>query len=220
MKDFKVGVLIPDRNDRPDFLFHCWRMLKKQTLQPDHIELVNDAPLSEKCDITYRYRVGYDRMRAKNLDVIAFIENDDWYSPHYLETMVAQWAKAGKPDLFGTIYTIYFNVRIWKYLTMHHQDRASAMNTLIKPDLKINWPVDDEPFTDMHLWINNLHLKKKVWRPEKHLSIGIKHGIGKTGGAMHLTKLYSYDRVGKPDNGFLESVVDTESLNFYKTLKP
>jgi hypothetical protein len=219
--DLKIGVLIPDRGDRPDFLFHCWYMLKKQTRLPDVIELVNDAPLSEAVDITYRYRVGYERLQNAGVDIILFIENDDWYSPQYIETMVRQWILHGKPDLFGTIYTIYFNVRVWKYCTMWHQDRASAMNTLIKPGLKINWPVDSEPYTDAHLWMRHPELTRIVWHPgKKPFSIGIKGGTnGMTGGAMHTTKMEFYETEMASDNiAFLQSVIDPISFKFYESV--
>ena len=82
-----IGVIIPDRGDRPKFLENCLRMLKAQTMQPTIIEIVNDAPFSDEKDITLRYRLGYERLRNKEIEVIALIENDDWYAPDYLEIM-------------------------------------------------------------------------------------------------------------------------------------
>jgi hypothetical protein len=220
LQELRIGILIPDRGDRPDFLFQCWRMIKAQTLQPYHIELVNDPPKSDACDITFRYRTGYERMKDKGIDLIAFIENDDWYSETYLETMAREWISQGKPDLFGTIYTVYFNLRCWRYFTMWHQDRASAMNTFIKPDLQIHWPVDAEPYTDMHLWMNNVHLSKKIFWPKSHISIGMKHGVGMTGGGMHVNKMDMYydPQTGKEDAGFLQQTVDPIAFEFYKSL--
>ncbi|NCX55612.1 MAG: hypothetical protein EBW87_00215 [Burkholderiaceae bacterium] len=221
MKNFKVGVIIPDRGDRPDFMYHCSRMIKYQTLQPIAIEHVNDAPISDKKDITWRYRLGYERLRGLGLDVIAFMENDDWYSPQYLELMVNEWHNSGRPKLFGTIYTIYFNIRIWKSLTMWHQDRASAMNTLITPDMNFQWCRDDESFTDMYLW--RLFYDKqeaKVWLPPMHIAVGIKHGVGLTGGQMHLDRLDRFDVHREMDfNVHLEKMVDDETLNFYKSFR-
>ena len=83
--DVRVGVLIPDRGDRPKFLAQCLAMMNRQTLRPVHIELVNDTAMSNAVDITWRYRLGYERIGA-SVDVIAFIENDDWYHPQYLAT--------------------------------------------------------------------------------------------------------------------------------------
>jgi glycosyltransferase involved in cell wall biosynthesis len=207
----KIGIIIPHRGDRERFLTNCWRMIQRQTLKPFKIELVNDLPLNDDVDITWRYRMGYDRLRNIGVDVIAFMENDDWYAPEYLETMAYEWRKHGRPDIFGTNYTIYYHIKLKKYFTMNHTTRASAMNTLIKPDLKIKWPIDKEPYTDSHLWIQLKH-KGIVFKPEKHISIGIKHGDGLTGGHMHRTRMYRYNN---DDNGFLKETLDPESFEFY-----
>ena len=230
----KVGVIIPDRGDRPDFLFNCWRLLKRQTLQPDQIELINDKPLSENIDITWRYRKGYNRFcqeyrNGKNpnktvfekMDVIAFMENDDWYAPNYLATMVAAWHLAGRPDIFGTNYTIYYHIGLRAYFTMKHIERSSAMSTLIKPDLDIKWPNDHEPFTDMWLWTRS-NLAGKTFDPGNHICLGIKHGFGLFGGGSHNQRLDRYEPPrGTHDHhgDFLKSIIDPESFDFYAKFK-
>lgn len=205
----RIGILIPTRNDRPGFLDNCLRMIEAQTLKPALILTVDYKPESDKCDITQRYRIGYNSFRDKGVDVIALMEDDDFYHPEYLETMINEWVKRGKPDIFGTGYTIYYHLKLGAYFTMHHQDRASAMNTLIRPDLEINWPVDHEPFTDMHLW-RTIH--GCVFFPEKVISVGMKHGIGLCGGRSHVDKLHRYSQ---KDEGFLQKTLDPESYKFY-----
>lgn len=209
----RVAILIPTRGDRPGFMENCLRMIAAQTIKPVHIEVMDYAPESDKCDITQRYRRGYEKLCGKGYDVISLWENDDFYHPQYLEIMLSEWEKRARPELFGTMYTIYYHLRLGAYFTMYHQDRASAMNTFIKPDLEINWPVDHEPFTDMHLWIvSKLH--GVVIDPGKVISLGMKHGIGMCGGRSHVDKLYRYK---DQDNGFLERTVDPDSYKFYKT---
>jgi glycosyltransferase involved in cell wall biosynthesis len=178
-------------------------------LKPDRICIMEYPPESGSCDITQRYRRGYDHLRGKDLDVIALMEDDDWYSPEYLDFMIAKWQEHGKPDIFGTAYTIYYHIKLGAYFTMYHQDRASAMNTLIKPDLDINWPVDHEPFTDTHLWGT---IKGSVFMPEKVIAVGMKHGIGLCGGRSHVDKLHRYTQ---KDEGFLKQTLDEESYKFY-----
>jgi glycosyltransferase involved in cell wall biosynthesis len=217
----KVGIIIPDRGDRPAFLRNCLRMVNNQTHKPYFVHVVDYTPLNSECDITPRYRSGYELLsKIDSIDVIAFIENDDWYSPDYLEIMVKEWDKSGRPDIFGTNYTIYYNIKLRKYYTMHHMERASAMNTLIKPRLKLlanrsGWPVDSEPFTDAWLW-TRLGLSKVTFKPDKHISIGIKHGVGKCGGRSHIDQLHRYDPPrGSLDNGFLKETMDEQSFAFY-----
>lgn len=212
--DVNLAVIIPDRNDRPKFLSNCLRMLDSQTFKPKIIEIINEPPKNDLCDITYRYRTGYDKLRNKNIDVIALIENDDWYDKTYLETMVKKWLELGKPDLLGTSYTIYYHIGLFAYHYMHHMERSSAMSTLIKPDLQIKWCPDSEAYTDMHLW-NYPGLTKEIFTPNKHICLGIKHNVGLCGGLSHSpTKLYRYN-VFDTDKGFLSQTLDKQSFDFY-----
>ncbi|MCE3278017.1 MAG: hypothetical protein K0S44_208 [Bacteroidetes bacterium] len=216
----RVGVIIPSRGDRPQLLDNCLRMLKNQTVQPEIIELVNHLPESKECDITKRYREGYDRLRNKAIDVIALMEDDDYYSPQYLESMLGVWEKKKRPDLLGTDYTIYYHIKLFSYFIMHHMERASAMNTLIKPDLNFEWCPDNEPYTDLHLWdlVSKGKLNGVVFHPTKHYSIGIKHGVGMCGGRSHTDRLHRYQGNHSTQDyskDFLREHMDAESFNFY-----
>lgn len=208
----KIGVIIPDRNDRPKFTENCFRMMEKQTVKIDIIEHVNYIPKNDDCDITPRYRYGYDALRNKGLDIIALIENDDWYSPDYLEIMINKWVELGKPDIIGTNSTIYYHLGLHKYFTMYHDLRASAMNTLLKPDLDFPWCIDIEPYTDMHLWKT---LQGYAIKPHKLISIGMKHGIGKCGGRSHVDGLRRFVNEGL---SLLQENLDKESYEFYTSI--
>jgi hypothetical protein len=206
----KVAVIIPDRGDRPEFLEHLFKMLENQTMKPVQTVLANWIATSDKCDITERYRIAYNGIVG--CDCILFMENDDYYAPNYIETMVKEWLKHDKPDLFGTAYTYYYHIGILKYIKFDHPRRASMMNTLIKPGLKIEWCEDFYPYTDAWLWkkIEN----RKTFVPNQIISLGIKHGIGMSGGEYHKTKLERYNN-DDTFTEFLSSNVDNESLTFY-----
>lgn len=219
----KIGVIIPTRGDRNGFLENALRMLKAQIaltvsqkniyshvqMRWEDVIVVDFTPENGKKDITKRYRIGYDKLRGRGLDAIFFWEDDDWYSPMYISVMISEWIKAGRPDLFGTAYTIYYHLKLEKYFKFEHYDRASAMNTLIVPDLVVPWPADDEPYTDAHLW---LHMRGKTFTPAQHIAIGMKHGIGLTGGGSHVDRLHRYKH---GDSGLLLANLDRESLKFY-----
>lgn len=225
----KIGVIIPDRGDRPEFKKLCLQMLRAQTLEPHWIEIVNYPPETDKPDITQRYRRGYEKF-PRTYDVFFFIENDDYYAPTYIEEMCEAWNKAGRPDLFGTAYTTYYHLRLRKYFKFNHPTRSSAMNTMIKPGLAINWCDDHEVFTDMFLWTRDTCFNgtKAVWTPPDHLSIGIKHGIGKCGGRQHTTGLQRFTSnggLGNEENGgrddenaawLEERVKDESTIKYYK----
>lgn len=207
----KIAALIPTRGDRSEFLANCLRQLNAQTIPIDHIELVDDQPQSHHSDITWRYRIGYDRLRGKGFDIIFLWEDDDYYSPDYIEVMLAAWEKQGRPNLFGTRYTIYYHIMLRKYFTMLHDDRASAMNTMIKPDMNFPWCNDADPFTDMHLWFRP-EFDRKLFKPHKHIAVGMKHGLTLTGGKSHVDR---YNRYINDDNGFLKETLEEASYNFF-----
>ena len=210
----KVAVLIPDRNDRPEFLSNCLRMINNQTRKPDQVLVINDPPISNDIDISYRYRMGYEQLRNK-CDVIFMMENDDYYSPNYIEYMLSEWILNGRPDIFGTNHTIYYNLKLRAHFTMNHNSRSMAMSTLIKPNLDFKWCADSQPYTDIHLW--NTIKNKKVIQPKELICMGIKHGIGKLGGYAHIDKFDRY--INKDlDFEFLKSKLGPESFEFYKSI--
>ena len=234
INEIQIAVLIPTRGEREVFLKNCFRMLDAQTLQPNYVHLMDYPPKGEDKDITQRYRRGYSLLSAMgHFDVIALIEDDDYYAPDYLEVMITEWLKVGKPELFGTGKTIYYHLKLKKYFTFNHPRRASAMNTFIKPGLNIHWCEDNYPFTDMHLW-NMTELAQSflpeasqipkanmlngvIYNPDHIISIGMKHGTGLCGGRNHIDRLERYDT---PDNDmkFLQSNCDSDSFDFYRNL--
>lgn len=207
----KVALLIPTRGDRPEFLKNCMRQIETQTVQPDHIELVDDVPTSHQADIMWRYRTGYDRLRGKGFDIIFFWEDDDFYQPFYIEEMLKEWEAQDRPNLFGTRYTIYYHIMLQKYHTMRHDDRASAMNTMIKPDMTFPWGNDADPFADMWLWFRE-EFDRKLFLPKRILAVGMKHGLTMTGGKSHVDR---YKQYINDDNGFLRNTLTEDSYNFF-----
>jgi glycosyltransferase involved in cell wall biosynthesis len=207
----KAAIIIPYRNDRPEFLDNLFQMLKAQTFQNFFVKLINDEPLNSEKDITWRYRKGYEETKDKGFDVVFFMEVDDWYNKDYLQTMIDKWVEFGKPKLFGTNYTIYYHLSLRAWFTMHHTRRSSAMSTIIAPDLDINWCADNDPYTDVHLWRT---IKGVTFEPDKHICLGIKHGIGLTGGRNHTDHLHRFINDDR-DFDFLRNTMDNSSFDFY-----
>jgi hypothetical protein len=221
--NIRIAVIIPDRQDRPGLTKNCLRILNSQTLQPKDVIHMNFEPENDELDITKRYRRGYEKISKLFLDIdlIAFIENDDYYHPEYLETMARLWINAGKPDMLGLDHTIYYHVELRKHFTMKHKIRSSAMNTVIRPGLDIKWCADNEAYTDIHLWLGDSNIKgpKIIVTPPKEICIGIKHGIGKPGGFYHNCHLGKFT-TEDPEMEYLKSLTDPESFDFYSKLFP
>jgi len=210
----RVGIIIPDRGDRPEFLDNCKRMIRAQKFEGEIVSHYSSyPPKDDSIDIVPRVMLSYSLISKDHYDVVVIMENDDWYATDYIATMVDAWIKHGKPDLFGTCYTIYYHLQLKAHNKMEHHQRASLMNTLIRPGLDFKWPVEIEPYLDLHLWgtIQN----RIVFRPDKHISIGMKHNVGKCGGAMHAVDHRTERWYINPDNGFLKATLDPESFDFY-----
>lgn len=205
----KVGVLIPDRGDRPQLLKHCIKMLARQTMSPDHVELVNYKPQSDKFDLTQRVRIGFEDLKSNGCDCVLIMENDDFYSRDYIKTMVLGWLQYGKPDLFGFNSTTYYHIIKKEYNILKHPNRTSLMNTLISCSAPIEWPADNFVFLDLELW---KQLEGVSVSNDKNLCVGIKHGVGLCGGRGHHEMQYPHQ---DKDGSFLRSIVDESSFNFY-----
>ena len=205
----KIGVLIPDRGDRPKLTKHCFKMIERQTLKPDHIEHVNHTPKSNDYDLTERVRIGFDHLISNGCDCVLVMENDDFYSKHYIEEMVSGWIQNGKPELFGYNSTTYYHIFKKQYNILSHPNRASLMNTLISCSVSIEWPADNFVFLDLELW---KQLDGVSVSDDKNLCTGMKHGVGLCGGRGHHQMQYPNQ---DGDSSFLRSIVDEYSFNFY-----
>lgn len=217
----KVSVLIPTRGDRPQFLQHAHRMLAGQTLQPAHVEVVNDPPANASVkDITWRYRIGCDRIMTAvpDTDLILFIEDDDWYAPNYIETMSNKWTELGNPLTIGVGSTIYYHLGVRGWYNQSHPTRASAMSTGISPAgvKSMRWPKDEYVFTDIEIW---KQIPGKTFEPATPIAIGIKHGLGLCGGIGHRRDLAHYKQ-RDPEFNWLRERVDAGSFDFYMSMLP
>lgn len=217
--DYKIGILIPTRGDRGMLLDFAKEQLSRQTRQPDLICVVDDPPLSEKKDITYRYRIGCQRLFAKGMDVVIFIEDDDWYHHDYIQFMTDAWDNAGRPDIFGLASTIYYHLGIRAWQESRHPGRASAMSTIVSKNVTgITWPKDEDPWTDIHLW---KALKGQAIFTPKVLSIGIKgHQVGDLFGGIGHNKAMSGYKQQDPNMAWLFGNIDTYAIQFYTKLLP
>jgi len=213
----KLGVLIPTRGDREKFLNHSKFLLSQQTIKPDEINIVDFKPSDGNRDITKRYRIGCeDLFNNKKCDLVVFWEDDDWYSPKYLETIKNNWIDSGKPQIIGVGKTIYYHILTKKYLIVNHPHKSSACCTAVTKDiLDIKFPPDNYPYLDKEIW--GQVKSKKVINVDEFYHVGIKHGFGLVGGGGHPKEWSKYENEDT-DSSFLNSIIDEESIKFYSTL--
>jgi glycosyltransferase involved in cell wall biosynthesis len=207
----KIGVIVPDRGDRPEFLEQFKRYMDAQTLQPDHIFLVNHKPINEDIDIIPRYRIGYKSATDAGCDIVFLCENDDWYSPNYIEKMVAAWHDNNRPLLLTISNSYYYHITgKWFNIAL-----PSANTFLLKTGLNINWGSDNYPYVDVTILGQ---MPRKYWSPSEPLCIGIKHGRGLVGGGCHNEDNERYTE--QDHNGdWLRKIVGAENWEFYRNLQ-
>lgn len=188
----KIGILIPDKKDRPIFLSKCLQYISRQSHQDFVLRIVDDEPpeyLKDKVDIAYRYQLGfYDLFKNQQCDVVMCMENDDWYSSHYIRIMLREWENAGKPDIFGLESSIYYHLS-GNYSIFHHSGRSSMNTTMVTKRILSHKFDYSNPYLDSDIWtsryLNRIGLIKKTVKLNEVICIGIKHGRTLIGGAGH-----------------------------------
>lgn len=215
----KIGLCIPTRGDRPQFLKVCKNLIQRQTVQPDEIYFVDFPGQTGVKDITLRYRKGLEELTKRGCDIALLWEDDDWYAPNYIEWMIQEWKKVGQPRIFGVGETFYYHLGLHKRLYMKHFGRASAFNTLLRlPVTMSTWPPEQYSFIDMHFWKHIQGATIAFPDLSNPVSIGIKHGIGLSGGGGHSRNFRKWEP-GDFRNWFTNAVGDDYGL-FYKNIEP
>lgn len=196
-------AITPTRGDRGKFVEHLAWQISRMTVRPDQWIIVDYKPETQGFDLV-------DRIRKALLmcehDEVFVLEDDDNYSHDYFEAMVL-----GEYDFVGSEKTTYYNLRNRTWQEMHHPGRSSLFHTGFKISALngFKWPDNTTPFLDIPLW---QHAKKCKFVQQK--AIGIKHGIGKVGGAGHRMRMKNTD----PNLEWLSAHVDKESFEFYQSI--
>ena len=212
----KFCLIIPTRGDRPKLIERCKFQIKRQTLQPEVTIWINDPPVPNVKDVTKRYRLGIERATKLGYDFAVFWEDDDWYHPQYLEWLINGWNSNGKPDLFGVGETYYYNINVDGKKHMKHTNRTSAFCTMVKLPFKGTWPADNYPYLDLHL--AKKHKVVTQGFTDKIYAIGIKHGIGMSGGGGH-RESFKWDSIGQTSKDWLKNHLSVDDLKFYDSIK-
>lgn len=218
---------------RPEAWALCESYMKRQTIQPiQWLVLDDDNPKSE-CTLGQDYHYWPDlkgrgsmtkkirRALELNLikgDAIAFIENDDYYAPKYIERL-SEWLQGF--DLVGEGRAVYYNVQYRFWFDHGNLQHSSLCGTAIKRSLfhVLNRSCNtDDPFVDWRVW-RAANVRKRVYDPVKQgerLVIGIKGMPGKAGyGTGHKIKDISPNVIDK-DLSKLTSLIGDDAKAYEK----
>lgn len=217
-------TITPTRGDRDQFIDNLYNSRLKQWEAMKYpnglrIDINSYAPKTKANDLTFRIKECFiNNKSSENHHSFSIIEDDDYYPLNYIDIITE---KLKGYDCIGFDWTYYYHIGTKRWKKIHHPGRSSLFTTSFRSDClnDFKWPADDYLFLDIKIWE---HFKKErfsvYWVSEKECRpIGIKHGIGKTGGMGH-TRSHTFPNYD-PNMLWLRQRVDKQSLDFYKSLE-
>lgn len=207
-------AITPTRGDRPEFLEHCKWQIKRMELEPDEHIIVDYPPKSGDKDLLARVRHGLILAEQHGHEFAYFVEDDDFYGPDYFIRMRAYEPRY---DIIGDETTLYYHIVSNGFQTEHHPGRASLFTTGIRisafTGFDWNKLKPSHIFLDVNLW-EYARKKRLLRRYVDTGAVGVKHGVGVTGGIGHRQRYRTFDTNWR----VLASKVDKKSLEFYKAM--
>lgn len=130
---------------------------------------------------------GINEIKKYNPEAIFVIEDDDYYKPMYLTTMVE---KLKGFDIAGELYTVYYNVLLRSWLRNGNMYWSSLFQTVFTPAvIPVLERMYQQKYIDCHLFPA---IERKNMFKSNDLGVGIKGQDGRGGiGAGH-KELASY----------------------------
>ncbi len=193
----KIGVLVCDPGDRPEFTEQYRHLIRYQTRKAYATYFVDEPRKDDRVDLVTRMRRGGEALK-NSCDLIVIVENDDFYSRNYFERMAVLWERYDRPPLIGFSETIYYHLITRKFVTIKHPHRASLFTTCIAAASvdSIVWPAENEVFVDLRLWeqFNGVAIPPAVIE-----AIGIKHGQGRIVSQGQKKDFHRYGKEGIAD---------------------
>jgi len=192
-------TLLTCTGDRPECFARLEKWMARQTLMWSKWIVIDDGHEPTKCTLGQahvrmdpgklakdsfiaNYNVGLHC--AKSSKAVAVIEDDDWYSPHYLANMIPKLLTSA---LAGESHAKYYHVAERKYREMGNANHASLCQTVFRGELvpQILPLVEGTTFLDKRIW--ELDVPKSLV-PSQH-AVGLKGQPGRSGiGVGHRPK--------------------------------
>lgn len=205
------ATITATRGDRPKFFNFCLHQIARFDPAPSEYFIIDHPPLNDQVDLTLRVRLGITAAKAKGIDLVYIVEDDDNYAKDYF----AKMAMPDDCDFIGCSKSLYYNIRNRTYNTFNHPNRSSLFCTGFRISAldRFSWPPDDTIFLDLILW--KYAMKHRYKLIDEPVGVGIKHGQGKTAGTGHRMEMPNQD---DEEMTFLKSRVDKEAFIFYRSV--
>jgi predicted SAM-dependent methyltransferase len=258
VKNLSVTV-ITLTGDRPDAFALCRRWMENQTVPPDQWIVIDDGkdPLSvipaqagiQNVDYIRRVPLPTDpkhtmiinmKEAVKHVtgDVILIMEDDEYYAPKYIETMLSKLEKFG---VVGIGRSKYYHLPSGKYLKDCNMDNASLAQVGFRKSFLPEFTelLAGDQYVDMRIWKHVGDTKTLRWNDtdrspdrkingrgyifddgENHLYVGMKGLPGRAGICWgHKGEHTHYKLQDTPDRKILKSWVGDDAGYYLQVIE-
>ena len=180
--------------DRPEAFLLCQLWMSRQTVQPSQWIVLDDGHTPVRCLMGQAHLIlpyASDGSLTKKLTHLAssglvkdggivFCEDDDWYSPRWLEFCARALESH---EIIGEGNAIYYNVGWRQWYAHYNMAHASLCSTAIRQTAlcALEWEAKDPgPFIDARIWLHERPRKVYDQGTDK-LVVGIKGMPGRQG---------------------------------------
>lgn len=237
-KTYEDGLtLLTPTGDRPLAFSLCYRYITAQTVKLPIQWVIADDGLNHLDLSQYTFpsnievchlKRGSIRDKAKSItgnvssglfqvkyNKVAIIEDDDYYRPDYLETLLFRLENV---ELVGEGNSRYYNIECNKFRINSNLEHASLFQTALRSSslehLWVSCLKRDSAFIDCRLW-NKTSIRKRIF-VDKITSIGIKGLPGRPGiGAGHRPSKFSHSFQKDKDWKTLKNWIGEEATKVY-----
>lgn len=152
--------------DRPVCLGLLSKWIANQTMQVDQWLVIDDGkePFMPSLDCDYIYRKPEENEQGQTLniniktalphitgDIILFMEDDEYYAPDYVKTMIE---KIQHYNIVGICRSKYYHMPTRTYFAHHNCGHASLAQTAIRKEILpiLEEVLNGDAFIDIRLW--------------------------------------------------------------------
>ena len=172
----------------------------------------------------YNLLIGLEKVKN---DILFFIEDDDWYSPNFIQSIIDFLLKIKNTQIIGESNSLNYNILTNQYYLCEMNNMASLYKTCITKEVYPFFKklllfyhennsklINNQIFIDQMLWSDKNNTFNKYLIDNNNLAIGIKNMPGRKGVCGHLDNYLNYNKYLNSKN----CGIDNENLDFLKNI--
>lgn len=234
----RVCIIVPT-GERPETFKLCEKYLQRQTFKNFDLLIIDDGENETEVNIpaqvirphikwkpgdnTQRRNISlaldYIEHSGKKYEFLGFMEDDDWYSPTYLQNLMLQ---RDSFDLIGESNVYFYLFRQQKWRPMQNKNHASLCQTIFRSTLL---PIfkeavkSDKKYIDIEFWrlAKARNIKWFHYEESKHC-VGIKELPGRKNIGTQENNTYFNDWREDVNFSKLRELIGEEDCKAYREM--